>query len=406
MSDPVINGTCSPGFEAVRDEFIENFKSRGEVGASVCVIKDGETVVDLWGGVADRVAGRPWEQDTKCVVWSTTKAMPAMCIHVLVDRGALDLFAPVTDYWPEYGQNGKEGTLVAHFLNHQAGLCVVTEEIPERGIFDWDLMVGIIERQAPQFAPGTMVGYSALMYGWLLGELIRRVSGKSMGTFFREEIAGPLGADCWMGLPEELENETARVLTPEQPLFPDVSPPGYEVAEILFRNSGGYLDFTPKYDGRPLFDTPEAHRAEIGGGGGIANGRGLAHLYGPWANGGSFGGVDLIGQDTLDRAQMVVSAISTDFALRIATRWTYGFMKSWDNSFHGVGSQAIGGAAFGYLGFGGSIGFADPEAGISYGYTMNRMGVGMGLMDSGQSLVDATYRALGYRSRESGEWRR
>lgn len=400
MTEISINGVCKPEFGSVRDEFEKNFKERGEVGASVCVIHEGEKVVDLWGGVADQETGRPWEEDSICVVWSTTKGLAAMCLHVLADRGEVDLNALVTDYWPEYGQNGKENTTVGHLMSHQAGVCVVTDTIPHGGPFDWELMVDMIEKQKPQFEPGTGVGYSALMYGWLLGEVVRRVSGKSFGAFFREEIAEPLGSDCWIGLPESEEARVAGMIPPGD-IFP-LDAPGFEIARELFTNSGGYLDFTPTEDGRPLFDTREAHAAEIGGGGGIANGRGLARAYAPWANGGSFDGVQLIGPDTLARARKTVSAVSLDLTLRRPVRFTMGFQRPWERfALHDMGAT-LGTSAFGYYGNGGSIGFADPEEKFSFGYAMNMMGVG--LNERGQSLIDETYRSLGFRSDASGEW--
>jgi len=402
-----INGSCDPEFESVRREFIRNFKELDEIGACVCIMLNGEPVVDLWAGVADAETGQAWERDTKAVVWSTTKGLVSMCALILADRGELDLFAPVTKYWPEYGRNGKEGTLVAHLLCQQAGVCVVTETIPRGGVCDWDLMIRMIEDQEPQFAPGTRVGYSPLMYGWLVGEVIRRITGKSLGTFFREEVATPVDADCWIGLPADKEAEVSRMAASDAVFQGDfLDLPGYEITKIVFTNSGGYTDFSRDESGRYLFDTREAHAAEIGGGGGIANARGLARVYSPWANGGMHGDRQIVGLDTIARASMVVSALMTETTLRQLMRFSMGFHKSWDNrSNPAAATVLLSEDAFGFAGNGGSIGFASPAEHLSFGYVMNRMDT-KSAFQRAQNLIDATYLKLGYRSNASGAWQR
>lgn len=206
-----VDGTCDPRFRAVREAFCENFASRAELGAAVTVSVDGTLVVDLWGGIADKVSGRAWTRDTMVVVFSCTKAATALCAHMLVTRGALDLDAPVAHYWPEFAAAGKEAIPVRLLLNHQAGLAAVDDPLPVGALYDWDTMAAALAAQAPHWEPGTAHGYHAVTFGWLVGEVVRRISGRSLGTFFRDEVAGPLGLDFWIGLPEALAARVAPI---------------------------------------------------------------------------------------------------------------------------------------------------------------------------------------------------
>src|SRR6266568_4669995 len=181
-----IAGFCDPRFEQVAVEYARNFQERGEVGASICVKIEGETVVDLWGGSANPATESPWVEDTLSIVWSCTKGATALCAHMLASRGLLDLDAPVARYWPEFGQAGKEAIPVKMLLNHQSGLAALREPLPERGFYNWELMIKALEKEEPWWRPGSMHGYHGFTFGWLVGEVVRRVSGKSLGTFFRE----------------------------------------------------------------------------------------------------------------------------------------------------------------------------------------------------------------------------
>src|SRR5215216_5146960 len=222
-----IHGTCASQFAEVRNEFERNFAERGEVGASVHLTVDGETVVDLWGGVADPSSGRPWTEDTLIHVWSCTKGATALCAHILASRGELDLDAPVMRYWPEFGKNGKEGVLVRHLLNHQAGLPAIREPLPPGAFYDWEYMTDALAREEPFWPPGTQHGYHGLTFGYLVGEVVRRVSGRPLGEFFRDEVTGPLGIEFWLGLPEELEPRVA-------PMIPvDPTQPGVELSTMF-----------------------------------------------------------------------------------------------------------------------------------------------------------------------------
>jgi len=389
-TDQMVAGTCHPSFTGVRDEFVRNFHERGEFGASVCVIVDGEVVVDLWGGIAVSSTNAPWTEDTLVQVWSSTKGATALCAHILVDRGLLDLDAPVVKYWPEFGQKGKQDTTVAMLMSHQAGVPALREDLPKGAFFDWDFMTSALAAEEPFWVPGTRNGYHAFTFGFLVGELIRRVSGKTLGTFFRDEVATPLGLDFWIGLPEEEEPRVAPTILPAIPkigesvFFDQALTDDTSIPYLVFFNCGLYLFES---------DTRAAHAAEIGASGGITNARGLARMYAPLAAGGG----QLVGADTLSRMARVASATSRDVTGLIPTRFALGFVKSMDNRRqpHGMQDSVIlGEEAFGHSGFGGSVGFADPRTGMSFGYTMNMMGQGTALNPRGQSLIDAAYRSL------------
>lgn len=400
-----VEGICDPRFMAVADEFERNFRDRAEVGASVCVQHEGRTVVDLWGGLARPEEKVPWTRDTVSIVFSCTKGAVAICAHVLASRGLLDVDAPVVEYWPEFAQNGKEHATVRMMLDHSVGLPVCRELVKAGGCYEWDYMTDLLAAQEPYWKPGTRNGYHMVNFGWTVGEVVRRVSGRSLGTFFREEIARPLGIDFWIGMPEEHEARVA-------PMLPFVPTSGEPLAEFVLAmlsdpqsiqalsllNVGG---FDP--------NSRAAHAAEIGGGGGISNARGLAGLYAPLANGGTLGEVKLVDARQLARMGEVSMATHEDATLLIPTRFALGFMKSMDNRQRRRGdrdSVLLSSAAFGHVGAGGSIGFADPREGLAFGYSMNRMGSGLMLNERGQSLVDATYRALGFAANDSGVWAR
>jgi len=404
-----VQGSCAPRFEAVREEFERNLAERGDVGASVCVTVDGEPVVDLWGGLADPTGGAPWERDTIGMVFSCTKGATALCAHLLAARGELDLDAPVTDLWPEFGKHGKEGMPVRLLLNHQSGLAALREPIPDGGLADWDLVVDALAGQEPLWEPGTRSGYHALTFGHLVGEVVRRATGRSLGTVFRDEVAEPLGLDFWIGLPEEREHRLAPTISAAEPdagvplasFYQAALTDPTAVAHLVLMHSGGFL-FPGGADTRP-------HRAaEIPAVNGITNARGLAGMYRPLALGGAVDGVTLVDDAQLLAMGAVASASGVDATMLVPTRYTLGFMKAIDNRHCAPGEQdsvLLSEDAFGHLGMGGSLGFADPAARMSFGYTMNRQGAGTGLDERGQSLVDAVYRSLGHRrAPDGGVW--
>lgn len=398
-----VQGRIDAAFEGVLDAFVTNFEQREELGASVSLRVGGKVQVDLWGGRVNDIDATPWTENSVSLVFSVTKAATALCAHLLAERGQLDIHALVTDYWPEFGQAGKEGTTVAMLLNHSAGLPAFREAVKPGGYYDWDYMVGRLETEQPFWEPGTRNGYHMISFGWTVGEIVRRVSGLSLGSFFAEEFAAPLGLDFWIGLPEAIEPRVSRLIPwapgPEGP-FTDFTkalladPKSIPALSLL--NSGGYAP-----------DSRAAHAAEIGGGGGISNARSLAALFEPLALGGAAGGRTLFSRDAITRMSQVSMATQQDATLLIPSRFALGFMKAMDNRHrpHGhIESLIIGDRAFGHVGAGGSLGFADPDCELSFGYSMNRMGAGLLLNERGQSLVDATYSALGYRSNSGGVW--
>jgi CubicO group peptidase (beta-lactamase class C family) len=400
-----VHGTYLSEFSTVVDAFIHNFESLGEVGASLCITRDGQSVVDVWGGLAEVESKRPWVQDTASVVFSSTKGAVALAAHTLVASGELDLDSPVKRYWPEFAQRGKEGATVRMMLDHSVGVPAMREKLKDKGCCDWDYMIERLEQEEPFWRPGTRNGYHMANFGWTVGELVRRVSGQTLGQYFQEAIAGPTGAEFWIGLPQTHESRVAPMI----PFKPVRGAPLSAFTEALLKDSKSISSLAFFNQGGFSPNSRQCRAAQIGGGGGVANGRGLARIYAPFACGGELGGRRFVDRDTLCAMGEVAVATHEDATLLIPTRFSLGFMKSMDNRrAPGVdrSSVILSGPAFGHVGAGGSIGFADPAERLSFGYAMNRMGPGILLNERGQSLVDATYRALGYASNASGVWRR
>jgi CubicO group peptidase (beta-lactamase class C family) len=351
------------------------------------------------------VDGAAWTRDTVSIVFSATKGATALCAHMAADRGQLDLDAPVTRYWPTFGQAGKEEALVTMMLDHSVGLPHLRTTVKKGGFYDYDYMIGLLEREEPFWKPGIRNGYHGITLAWTIGEMVHRSTGKRLGAFFREEVAKPLGLDFAIGLPAEQEPRVAPMIY--APITDEVRNSRISRAAAKEKDSAThYFMFN-----MGSFDANrrEAHAAEIGSANGISNARGLAGLYAPLANGGELNGVRLVGRDALQRMALCSVATHEDATLRIPTRFSLGFMKAMDNRRLDNAAHCsllIGEPAFGHVGAGGSLGFADPECRMSFGYTMNRMGFGILMNDRGQRLVDAAYRALGYRSDASGVWAR
>jgi CubicO group peptidase (beta-lactamase class C family) len=398
----LVSGTCDAKFAAVADAFAENFDHRGEVGAAVSVTLEGKTVVDLWGGQKSD-GGAAWEQDTVCVVFSCTKGASAFCAHIAVDRGLLDLDAKVASVWPEFARNGKEDALVSMMLDHSVGVPGLREELKQGAYCDYEYMTERLAAEAPFWKPGTRNGYHGVTSAWTVGEMVRRSTGKRMGVFLADEVVKPLGIDFWMGLPEPIEPRVAPMIA----YPPDDKARTSRIALAMVADPMGPTGRFMLNGGGFNPNAREYRAAEIGSATGVSNGRGLAGLYAPLANGGSLNGRRFVGADTLTRMAQVSVATHEDATLMIPTRFSLGFMKSMDNrALENTENCSVimSDAAFGHVGAGGSLGFADPEAKMSFGYAMNRMGLGILMNDRGQSLVDATYRALGYRSDKAGVW--
>jgi CubicO group peptidase (beta-lactamase class C family) len=400
-------GTCKKGFERIAEAFAQNFAERGEVGASVCLTIGGETVVDLWGGVANPKTAAPWKKDTVCTVFSCTKGATALCAHILASRGKLDLDAPVTALWPEFGQHGKEHVTTRMMLDHSAAVPALREKVRDDGPYDWNYMTDRLAAEEPFWAPGTRNGYHGLTFGWTVGEMVRRASGKSLGTFFRDEVAKPLGLDFWIGTPEEIEPRIAPILAfavkaedARTPFLKDLRDKN-SIPFLFYMNSGAW-----RAGGA---NSRAGHAAEVGAANGITNARGLAGMYAQLSQGGG----KLVDARTLSRMGEVSMATHDDATLRIPTRFALGYMKSMDNRKRSIAatiwgedsdSVILSSAAFGHVGAGGSLGFADPAAGFSFGYTMNQMGPGLLMNARGQKLVDAAYLSMGFKNKDSGVW--
>ncbi|MFF4050483.1 serine hydrolase domain-containing protein [Streptomyces chartreusis] len=363
-----VNGTVAEGFEPVRDAFVRNFETLGERGAALAVYRDGRKVVDLWAGTKDVDGTEPWQQGTAQVVRSATKGVAAAVLLALWQRGQLDLDAPVAEYWPEFKARGKERVLVRHVLNHRAGLPVLDRPLtPEESL---DPLRGpeAVAAQAPEWEPGTEHGYHALTYGWMLDGIVRRVTGKGTGEWIADEIAGPLGAELWLGLPaaEEAAGRAGRVGRVEAPepasgavlkARPKRSvTDAYQDPDSLTRRA--FAAITPF----PDQNDPAYRASALPATNGIATADGLARVYAALI--GEVDGVRLLDTATVERARAEESS-GPDRVLVVNTRFGLGYML------HGTASPLLGPGSFGHPGRGGALGFADPEAGIALGYVTN-----------------------------------
>jgi len=383
-----IHGICDSRFAAVRDAFAENFAARGEIGAAVAALVDGEAVVDLWGGHADGARTRAWERDTIVNVYSATKGVVTACAHRLVDRGLLDLEAPVAKYWPEFAQADKQELPVHYLLSHRAGLPAVRQPLPRGASFQWETMTAALAAQEPWWEPGTAHGYHALTFGWLVGEVVRRISGKSLGAYLRDEIAGPLGLDFHIGLAEEHDARTAEIVQRSAPSPEEAA----RYAQVL----GDPESMTYKAIANPpdllepgIANTRAWRAAEIPAANGHGNARSLARLYAALARGGELDGVRVLSADAIERA-IVEHSNGPELVLGANYRYGLGFLLT--EEAHPFGPSP---RAFGHTGMGGASGFADPDAKVGFAYTMNKMGTFSGLEDPRwPPLVEALYAAL------------
>jgi CubicO group peptidase (beta-lactamase class C family) len=359
-----IHGVCDQRFGGVRDALAASIDRGADVGASAAVYLDGEPVVDIWGGHADADRTRPWERDTITNTWSTTKTMTALCALMLADRGELDLHAPVARYWPEFAAAGKERVEVRHLMGHTAGLPTWAEPMAVADLYDWEKATEMLARQAPMWEPGTESGYHALTQGYLVGEVVRRISGRTLGRFFREEVAGPLGADFHIGLPEEHDHRVARVI-PAAATRPPGNPP--TTAEDSW--------------------SARWRRAEIPAAGGHGNARSVAHVQSVLAGGGEARGVRLLSEAGCE-AVFEQQADGTDRVLGMPLRFGMGY---------GLPSPAVplpNARSCFWGGWGGSVVIVDLDARLTVAYVMNRMaGATMG-DDRGIGIVLAAYAAL------------
>jgi CubicO group peptidase (beta-lactamase class C family) len=390
-----IQGTVAPGFEPVRNAFFENFTRRGELGGAVCVYRHGEKVVDLWGGRRDRTSGEPWREDTMVLVYSTTKGLSAMVMALAHSRGLLDYEERVAAYWPEFAQQGKDAITIRQLLSHQAGLFGFDEPVDRAVVADLDRLAGVMARQRPEWTPGERQAYHAISLGFYEGELIRRVdpAHRSLGRVFAEDIAAPLGLDFHIRLPESIPDERlaplespsiARMLT-GMPL--SLLLDGFRKRSVLYRsliaNPGTALPLVPEH--------VYARNLEVPSGGGVGTARAIAHAYSVFATGGRELGLRPETLAALEAPAVAPRLGFHDECLKGEVQLSLGFMKpsaTW---------PFAGPRAYGAPGAGGSLGFADPETGIGYGYVTNRMGTRISGDPRDEALRDAV-RASGPRA--------
>ena len=386
---PTIDGECESGFDRIRQAFIENFDRRGEIGAAVAVTIGGRPVVDLWAGHTDPARSRPWRRDTIVNVYSTTKGLCALCAHRLADQGKLDFDAPVAQYWPEFAAGGKSTMPVKYLLNHKAGLAAIRAPLKFDELFSWSKVTSELARQEPWWQPGTKHGYHAITFGWLVGEVVHRISGKSLGTYFRDEIAKPLGADAYIGFGPELDARVANIVgaPPPKPGQPN---PLMEMLKDPESVSAKAINNPPNAIAPETVNSRAWRGAEIPGANGHSTARALARIYGALACGGELDGVKIISPASLPRCYTEQSK-GTDEVLKFPTRFSLGYMLSQPGAQLGPNQRS-----FGHPGAGGSLGFADLDAKVGFGYVMNQMGdAAAALMDPRcAALIDAVYASL------------
>ncbi|HSV07952.1 MAG TPA: serine hydrolase domain-containing protein [Candidatus Binatus sp.] len=359
-----IHGECRSRFGAVRDAFAANFAAGREVGASFAAIVGGNLVVDLWGGHADAARTRPWERDTIVNVFSTSKAMTALCAHILVDCGQLDVDAPVARYWPEFAMAGKHAITTRHLLTHSAGLAAIRQPLPSAALYDWTRMTSALAAEEPWWEPGSASGYHALTYGYLVGEVVRRITGATLGTFFRDEVARRLSADFHIGLPASEDARVAEMVPPTAQETAATPAAAVDPESLLGKVLGNPL-VRAEFANRP-----EWRRAEIPAANGHGNARSVARVMALLACGGALDGVRLLSERTL-AAAIAEQRHARDLVLPLAMRWGLGFMLSSPQLPLGPNPRT-----FGHGGWGGSLGIADLDAGVSWAYVMNKMSPG------------------------------
>lgn len=368
-----IQGVFDERFASLRDEFERNFIERGDVGASFAASIEGEIVVDIWAGHRDEAKTLPWVENTIVNVFSTTKTMTALCALVLIDQGRLDTEAKVSSYWPEYGQNGKENTLVRHFMGHTAGLPGFGEQLTEGQFYDWDTVIEVLARQKPWYEPGTICAYHALTQGYLVGELVRRITGRSLGTFFKEEIADPVGADFHIGLSPSEFGRTAEIISGGEMEMPE----GVEIPQFYLENIDGTPELTQE-----TWNGDAWRQAESPAANGHANARAVVRAQTAVANGGAAFGAKLLSAGTIERIfenQGNIAGVGADHGIGYGLGIGVGGHEAWGAP-QGTKACFWGGA-------GGSSIAVDLSHRACFSYVMNQM--------SNDLLGDVRARSLG-----------
>ena len=371
-TDPLVSGHCDGRFTAVREEFVRNFEERGDVGAAVCVMIDGQPVVNLVGGWQDQARERPWDERTVVNVWSSTKGVAAACFAMIVDRGLVRYDQPVADFWPEFAAHGKDAVTVAMLLSHQAGLCGFADPATVSDLLAGEASAARLAGQAPLWPPGTASGYHAISVGILATALFERIEGRSLRRFVAEELAAERQLDIMIGLPSKDDHRRAEMVAPPEMSSASIgslTPP--QIAALA----------NPPLD--PLLPNEAIWReADVPSANGHSNAGALAGLYATLVGGA------LVGTQTLAEATKVRIG-NVDLVLGIPVQWAAGFLLNTD------GVYGPSRAAFGHSGWGGSFAFGDPATGLSMSYTMNRMGTMLRDDPRDVALIEAAYRSLG-----------
>ena len=380
QTDGVVSGTVQPGFEPAAEAFRENFSRRGEIGASFCAYHRGQRVVDLWGGVADPASGRPWQAETLCVIFSATKGLASAAVLSAAEAGAIDYDAPVRELWPELAKDSLEDLTLRHLMNHRAGLVALDQPVTVRDLTEPERLLPILESQQPIWPPGERQGYHGISFGLYLPEIFRRATGTTLGRWLADKVTGPLGADAYLGLPEE-HAERLATLVPVGPLerLAKLIPWVIRHNTVERRLLRALLDkrsLTSRAFAHPRelgagglarFHDPDVRRLELPWAGGIASARGLARVYAALACGGTLDGTTICRPEALRPIEERQSWQAPDAVLLKAMGWSQGFLKEEGGIF------SPNPAAFGHPGAGGALGFCDPTRQLAWAYVMNRM---------------------------------
>jgi len=380
-----LGGWCDPRFAPVRDAFAANFSERGETGAAACLAVRGTVVVDLWGGLADHRPDRPWQRDTLVNVFSVGKGLIAACVARLIGEGRLDADAPVARYWPEFAAAGKAAVTLRQLLSHQAGLAALRQPLPAGSMLDWPLMTDALAAEPPWWSPGSGHGYHVNTFGFLAGEVIRRVTGVTVGTMLRHEIAGPLGADVHIGLPLAEHGRVAEFAWPgQQALAIPQATPGITQDQLMIRNA--YAN-PADLSGLGVVNTVAWRAAEVPSANAHATAAGIARVYAALAGGGTVDGVRVVDSGAL--ADCVAQQVhGDDLVLQRPSRFGLGFQLTQPERPLGPGPSG-----FGHFGAGGSVGLCDPDAGVAFGYVTGLMGPRW-QNPRNRALIDAVFGCL------------
>ncbi|MBT3399786.1 MAG: beta-lactamase family protein [Rhodospirillaceae bacterium] len=380
---PEIHGDCDPRFQAVRDALANNFATHDELGSAVTVYHEGQKVVDLWGGHMDAARSKPWREDTLCIMYSIAKSICATSVHILADRGLVDLEAPVADYWPEFAQNGKEGVLVRHIISHNCGVCFA--DATEAGdVYNYDRMIAALEVQAPAWPAGSRGAYNTVNIGFLAGEVVRRVTGTPIPQFVQENICGPLGVDYQIGVREEDLDRVADL----QP-----NPAGSAMAA---QAAAGETPLSrawrpnPKPMNTDVQNSREFRTAGIPSFGGFGEARAMARIYAMLANGGEIDGVRILSPEAVARATVTQWTEEADGMTGRPMRYAMGYAKNPP----GAAIMGPNENAFGHLGSGGARALADPDRNLALCFVSDLHSEGFGVGVRTEAIVDAAFAAL------------